>query len=177
MMSLTEMSLEHTLERSSVGICMLCVGLVLLLWNSQRILLLCYLPFFVYEETYTCLSIVGLRVEQQVGTLESCVKLSSFLRTSLRAISRPVSCCLRSLLLPVLAHVHLLVMFLHCMLQSSVALPCLMVLLDPYILSTPSVCSLGGPEPNPRSHTSILPTPIMDPVNNNESSLFICNHS
>ena len=41
---LSEMSLAHILERSSVGICLLCVGLVLLLWNSQRILLLCCLP-------------------------------------------------------------------------------------------------------------------------------------
>ena len=40
---LSEMSLAHILERSSVGICLLCVGLVLLLWNSQRILLLCCL--------------------------------------------------------------------------------------------------------------------------------------
>ena len=37
-------------------------------------------PFIVYEEAYTCLSIVGLRVVQQVTTLES-GKLSSFLRT------------------------------------------------------------------------------------------------
>ena len=41
--NLSEMSLAHILERSSVGICLLCVGLVLLLWNSQRILLLCCL--------------------------------------------------------------------------------------------------------------------------------------
>ena len=68
---LSEMSLAHILERSSVGICLLCVGLVLLLWNSQRVFLLCVFPFLVYEETYTCLSIVGLRVVQQVATLES----------------------------------------------------------------------------------------------------------
>ena len=35
------MSLAHILERSSVGICLLCVGIDLLLWNSQRLLLLC----------------------------------------------------------------------------------------------------------------------------------------
>ena len=29
-------------------------------------------PFLVYEEAYTCLSTVGLRVVQQVATLESC---------------------------------------------------------------------------------------------------------
>ena len=39
---LGEMSLAHILERSSVGICLLCVVVVRLLWNSQRILLLCY---------------------------------------------------------------------------------------------------------------------------------------
>ena len=34
----------------------------------------CYVVFrfLVYEEAYTCLSIVGLRVVQQVATLESC---------------------------------------------------------------------------------------------------------
>ena len=38
---LSEMSLAHIIERSTVGICLLCVGLVLLLWNSLRILMLC----------------------------------------------------------------------------------------------------------------------------------------
>ena len=41
----------------------------------------------------------------------------------LRALSRPISCCFLSVHLPVLARVHIIVMFLHCMLQSSVALP------------------------------------------------------
>ena len=40
---LSEMSLAHIRERYSVGICLLCVWLVLLLLNSQRILLLCCL--------------------------------------------------------------------------------------------------------------------------------------
>ena len=40
---LSEMSLVHILERSSVGICLLCVGLALLLRNSLRLLLLCSL--------------------------------------------------------------------------------------------------------------------------------------
>ena len=40
------------------------------------------------------------------------------------------------------------------MLQSSVV-PCVVVLLDPEILSTP-VCSLGGPEQPPRSQASML---------------------
>ena len=69
---LSEMSLAHIIERSTIGICLLCVGLVLLLWNSLRILLLFVFPFLVYEEDYTCLSIVGLRVVQQVATVESC---------------------------------------------------------------------------------------------------------
>ena len=59
------------LERSSVGICMLCVGLVMLLWNFMRLLLLCCFPVRVYEDANTCLSIVGLIVVQQVATLES----------------------------------------------------------------------------------------------------------
>ena len=110
---LSEISLAHILERSSVGICLLRVRLVLLLWNSHRILLLCCLSIFVYGETYTCLSIVGLRVVQQVATLDSCEKLSSFLRASPSPVT---SCCFISVLLPVLARVHLLVMFLHSML-------------------------------------------------------------
>ena len=112
---LSEMSLAHILERSSVGICLLRVRLVLLLWNSQRILLLWCLPFLVYGETYTCLSIVGLRVVQQVATLDSCENFPLFFG-HLRALSRPISCCFISVLLPVLARVHLLVMFLHSML-------------------------------------------------------------
>ena len=40
----------------------------------------------------------------------------TFLRTSLRALSHPMLCCFLS----VLAHTRLLVMFLHCMLQTLV---------------------------------------------------------
>ena len=40
----------------------------------------------------------------------------------LQTLSRPIVCCFLSVLLPVLARVHLLVMFLHCLWQSSVAL-------------------------------------------------------
>ena len=105
---LSDISLEHILERSSVGICLLCVGLVkkkevkvVSLDRSKRFTLFaspgrpvhsdtnsaspgsyygtprgysCYVvfPFLVYEETYTCLSIVDIRVVQQVATLESC---------------------------------------------------------------------------------------------------------
>ena len=81
---LSEMSLAHILERSSVGICLLRVRLVLLLWNSQRILLLCCLSISCLRGNlyYTCLSIVGLRVVHQVATLDSCEKISSFLRAS-----------------------------------------------------------------------------------------------
>ena len=50
------------------------------------------------------------------------VKLSSFLQTSPSPITSHFMFFL-SVHLPVLARVHLLVMFLHCMLQSSVALP------------------------------------------------------
>ena len=79
---LTEMSLVHILGRSSVGVCLLCVWLVQLLSNSQRILMLC------------CISISCLRGNlhllvhcwPQSGTADGLflrfVKLSSFLRTS-----------------------------------------------------------------------------------------------
>ena len=108
------MSLAHILERSSVGICLLCVRLVLLLWNSQRILLLC------------CLSISCLRgnlyllvhcwpPSGTVATLESCENFPLFFGL-LRALSSPMSCCFISVLLPDLARVHLLVMFLHSIL-------------------------------------------------------------
>ena len=50
------------------------------------------------------------------------VKLSSFLRTSPSPITSHFMLFSFSIL-PVLARVHILVMFLHCMLQSSVALP------------------------------------------------------
>ena len=69
---LSEMSLAHILERSSVGICLLCVGLVLLLWNSRWYSYYVVFPFRVYGEVYTCLSIVGIRVVDQVAALESC---------------------------------------------------------------------------------------------------------
>ena len=86
----------------------------------------CYIvfPYLVYgEPTPSCLSIVGLRVVQQVATLESCETFLFSSDFSEPYISRPISCCIISVLLPVLARVHLLVIFLHCMLQSSVALP------------------------------------------------------
>ena len=119
----------------------------------------CYIvfPFLVYEETYTCLSIVGLRVVQQVATLESCETFLFSSDFSEPYHVRPISCCFLSVHLPVLARVHLLVMFLHCMLQSSVALPLYVwwFFLTQRFLAPP-VCSLGGPEPPPRSQTSML---------------------
>ena len=54
------MSLVHVLERPSDGISLLCVGLILLLRNSLKLLFLCC--FLIYEDAYTCLSVVGLRV-------------------------------------------------------------------------------------------------------------------
>ena len=61
---LSEMSLVRILERPSVGkpLCMVCVGLRLLSWCSSVVF-----PFLVYEEAYTSLSIVGLRVVQLVA--------------------------------------------------------------------------------------------------------------
>ena len=98
---LSEMSLAHILERSSVGICLLRVRLVLLLWNSQRILLLCCLSIFLFTGK----------------PIPACPLLASeWYSRWLRALSRPISCCFISVLLPVLARVHLLVMFLHSML-------------------------------------------------------------
>ena len=82
------------LERSSFGICLLCAGPVLILWSS--LWLLCYVvfPFPVYEEAMQCLVVRGL---PHRGTV--------FL----------------SVPLPVRARIHLLIIFLNCMLQSSVA--------------------------------------------------------
>ena len=95
-------------------------------------------PFLVYEETYTCLSIVGLRVVQQVATLESArvVKLSSFLRTSpspitshfmLFSFSSSSSSCTCSSFSNVIT-------FYVAIFSRS---PCVVVPLDPEILSTP----------------------------------------
>ena len=70
---LNEMSLAHILERSSVCICLLCVGLVLLLWNSQMILLLCCLSISCLRE------ILHLLVHWPLWRV---VKRFIFLRTS-----------------------------------------------------------------------------------------------
>ena len=62
------MSLAHILEQSSV---MRRTGSATLELPEDTLVMLAF-HFFFYEETYTCLSIVGLRVVQQVATLESC---------------------------------------------------------------------------------------------------------
>ena len=79
-----------------------------------------YVPSFL--PSYTCLSIVGLRVVQQVATLESC---ETFLFSSdfSEPYHVPFHVVFFQVHLPVLARVNLLVMFLHCMWQSSVVLP------------------------------------------------------
>ena len=120
---LSEMSLAHIIiERSSVGICLLCVGLVLLLWNSQMILLLCCLSISFLRGNLHLLVHCWPQSVTAGGHFGQMCNFPLFFGL-LRALSRPISCCFISVLLPVLARVHLLVMFLHCMLQSSVALP------------------------------------------------------
>ena len=79
---LSEMSLAHILERSSVGICLLCVGLVLLLWNSQRILLLCCLSISCLRGSLHLLVHCWPESGTAGGHFWRVVKLSSFLRTS-----------------------------------------------------------------------------------------------
>ena len=71
----------------------------------------------------------------------------------LRALSRPISCCFLSVLLPVLARVHLLVM-LYVAIFSRSPLVWWFFLTQRFL--TPPVCSLGGPEPPPRPQTSML---------------------
>ena len=79
---LSEMSLAHILERSSVGICLVCVGLVLLLWNSQRILLLCCLFHFLFMRKPTPVCPLLASEWYSRWPLWRVVKLSSFLPTS-----------------------------------------------------------------------------------------------
>ena len=119
---LSEISLAHIHERSSVGICLLCVRLVMLLCNFQMILLLCCFSMSCLRGNLHLL----VHCWPQSGTAGGYFELLSNFPLYfglLRALSRPISCCFLSVLLPVLARVHLLVMSLHCMLQYSVALP------------------------------------------------------
>ena len=107
------MLLAHILERSSVGICLLRVRLVLLLWNSQRILLSFHF-LFTGKPIPACPLLASEWYSR--WPLWIVVKNCPLFFGHLRALSRPISCCFISVLLPVLARVHLLVMFLHSML-------------------------------------------------------------
>ena len=152
---LNQMSLSHILERSSVGICLLCVGLVLLLWNSQRILLLCCLSitFFTRKPTPACPLLASEWYSR--WPLWRLVKLSSFLRTSPSAItshfmlfyfSSSSSSCTCSSLSNVLT--------LYVAIFSPSPLVWWFFFTQRFL--APPVCSLGGPEPPPRSQTSML---------------------
>ena len=134
---------------------LLCVVLVLQLWNSQRILLLC------------CLSISCLRGNlhllvhrwPQSGTAGGhfwrVVKLSSFLRTSpspitshfmLFSFSSFSSSCRCSYFSNVLT------LYVAIFGRS----PLVWWFFLTQLFLAPPVCSLGGPEPPPRSQTSML---------------------
>ena len=119
---LSEMSLAHILERSSVGICLVCVGLVMLLWISQRIILLCCLSISCLWGNLHLLVHCWPQSGTAGGHSGELWNFPLFFGL-LGTLSRPISICFLSLHLPVLARVHLLVMLLHCMLQSSVILP------------------------------------------------------
>ena len=146
------MSLAHILERFSVGICLLCVGLVLELPEDTLVMLSFH--FLFCEETYTCLSIVGLIVVQQVATLESCDTFL-FFRTSPSLItshfmlfyfSSSSSSCTCSSFSNVLS--------LYAEIFTRSPLVWWFFLAQRFL--APPVCSIGGPEPPPRSHTSML---------------------
>ena len=124
---------------------------------EDTLVMLSFHFLFTRKPTCTCLSIVGLRVVQQVATLESC---ETFLFSS--EFSEPYHVPFHVVFFQFffqLSHVrvHLLVMFLHCMLQFSVALPLLVWWFSlTHIFLAPPVCSLGGPGPPPMSQTSML---------------------
>ena len=79
---LSEMSLAHIIERYSVGICLLCVRLVLLLWNSQRILLLCCLSISCLRGNLYMLVHCWPQSGTAGGHFGELWKLSSFVRAS-----------------------------------------------------------------------------------------------
>ena len=152
---LNEMSLAHILERSSVGICRLCLGLVLLLWNSQIILLLCCLSISCLRGSLHRLVHCWPQSGTTVGHFWRVVKLSTFLLTSpspitshfmLFSFSSSSSSCACSSFSNVPT--------LYVVIFSRSPLGWWLYLT--HISLAPPVCSLGGPEPPPGSHTSML---------------------
>ena len=142
---LIEMSLAHILERSSVGICLLCIWLVMLRRNSQRILLLC------------CLSISCLRgnlhllvhCRPQSGTAGGhFVELWNFTLFFglLRAFSSSSSSCTCS------SFSNVLTLYVAIFSRS----PLVSWFFSTQRFVAPPVCSIGEPEPPPRSQTSML---------------------
>ena len=108
-------------------------------------------PFHVYEETYTCLPVVCLRVVQQVASLESyfcrtspCPITSHFMLFYFSSSSSSCTCSSFSNVLT-----------LHVAIFSRSPLVWWFFLTDRFF--APPVCNLGGSEPPPRSQTSMLP--------------------
>ena len=111
---LSEMSLAHIiLERSSVGICLLCIGPVLLLWYSPMLgtIVLSFHFLFMRDPMPSC----SLFASEWYSRWPLCrvVKRSSFHRTSPSPITNvPFHVVFFSLILPVLARAGRLVMFI-----------------------------------------------------------------
>ena len=101
------------------------------------------------------MSIVGLRVVRQMATLESC---ETFLFSSdfSEPCHVPFHIVLFQFYLPVLARAHILVnvLTLYVAIFSRSPLVWWFFLTQRFL--APPVCSLGGPEPPPRSQTSML---------------------
>ena len=70
-----------------------------------------------------------LREGHHVSTVDSGETFLFSSNLLFRPISRPISCCFLSVLLPVLERSSILVMFLYCMLRSSVVPPLVVVVL------------------------------------------------
>ena len=135
---LNEMSLSHILERSAVGICLLCVGPVMLLWNSQRILLLCCLFKLLFTRKHPPACPLLTSEWYSRWPLWRVVKLSSFLRTSPSPITSHFmlfSFSSSSSSGTCSSFSNVLTLYVAINLQS--LSPCVMVLLVPEILSTP----------------------------------------
>ena len=119
----------------------------------------CYVvfPFLVYEETYTCLSIVGLRVVQQVATLESC---ENFLFAS--DFSEPYHVPFHVVFFRFFFQfLHTNVHFFSNVLTLYVSIfgrsPLVWWFFLTHGFLAPPVCSLGGPEPPHRLLGDIYP--------------------